>query len=169
MALGTKARLNDATRIDHVYDADGTYDGTATAMDIDMQGFDSCLVTLYGTSVTADGSNFVSGFKITSNSESDGSGTDTDIAETTTTEGGTTIVLAAADYGTAVNTAVNSQALHLDIRADQMPQDDRYIAAVVAATGTYPIHIVYQRYNADHSFKDMYQATRTAFQNDGAL
>lgn len=171
MTMSTTARIDGQIRVDHVYDADGAYDGTATAMDIDMQGYGACLTLLFGTSVAFSAANLITGFKIVSNSDADGGGTDTDIAEAVTTDGGTTQTLTEANAGTAVNTAVNNQLMALDIRASQMPQGDRYVAAVIAATttGALPIHIIYIRYNASHSFKDVIQATRTAFQYDGNL
>lgn len=167
--LVNTGRLSDHIRIDHVYDAAGTYDGTTTAMDIDMQGWDGCLVLLFGTGVAADGTHYTAGLKVISNSDSDGGGTDTDIAEAVTTDGGTTKTLTNADYGTAANTTVNSQLIALDVRASQMPQGDRYIAAYNDGQGTWPVTIVYIRYNGDHVFKDVIQAIRTAFQYDGAL
>lgn len=171
MGLSNKARLCDQSKIVHVHDADGAYDGTATVMDVDMQGFDGCHVFIVGAAVAFTGTNHVTGFKIVSNSDSDGGGTDTDIATAVDTEGLSSTAAAAltqADYGTAVNTTAGDQTMYLDVRADQMPQGDRYIAAVTTSTGTIPISIIYLRYNGDNHFKDMFNATRTAFQFDGA-
>lgn len=169
MALGNKARLCDQVRIDHVYDADGAYDGTGQTM-LDMRDFDGCCVLLVG-GTTASATHHITGFTIISNSASDGSGTDTVFATAVDTEGGTTTAAAAmtqADYGIAANTTINSQMMVLDVRADKMADSDRYIAAVTTSTGTFITHIIYVRYNGNFSFKDMFQATRTAFQLDAA-
>lgn len=167
--LVNTGRLSDHVRIDHVHDIAGAYDGTSGTMDIDMQGWDGCLVLLLGAAVQADATHYSAGFKIVSNSDADGGGTDTDIAEAVTTDGGTTKTLLAADYGTAVNTTANSQLIALDVRASQMPQGDRYIAAVNDGQSTWPCTIVYIRYNGDNVFKDVIQATKTAWQYDGNL
>lgn len=167
MGLGTKARLIDQIRVDHIYDADGTYDGTAGAMDIDMQGWDGCLVMVFGQVSVADGTDHLVAFKVISNSASDGTGTDTDLADAVTTDGGTTTTLTEVNYGTVAPTTLNSQFYALDIRADQMPQGDRYIGASTTKAGTFEIDIVYIRYNGDHAFKGVQQATQVQFQLDG--
>lgn len=169
--LVNTGRLCDHVLITHVHDAAGTYDGTVTTMDVDMKGWDGCLVLLLGAAVQADATHYSQGFRIISNSKSDGTGTDTDIAEAVTTDGGTTKTLAAADYGTAANTTTaTTQLIALDIRASQMPQGDRYIAAYNDGQSTWPCSIVYIRYNGDHVFKDVIQnGARTAFQYDGNL
>lgn len=167
MTQANKARLCDQVKIDHVYDADGAYDGTAQTM-LDMRDFDGCCVLALG-GTTADATHHLTSLNVISNSASDGGGTDHIIAEAVTTDGGTVDDLTQADYGVAANTTVNDQMVLLDVRADQMVGSDRYIAAVTTGTGTFITHIVYFRYNGNFSFKDMFQATRTAFQYDGDL
>ena len=162
--VGT-ARLSETVRMDHVYDANGTYDGTSDDTMLDMLGFDGVLIWAMAAQTVVDASNLITAFKVVSNSASDGSGTDTTLAEIVTTDGGTTTALLAADYGTAVNTTLNSQALYLDIRADQMADGDRYLGVITTATGTIPTHFVYFRYRG-FAFTDVFQATRTAFQKD---
>lgn len=168
MPLANSGRLCDNISVYSVYDADGAYDGTAQTM-IDMKDFDGCCVLLLGSATTPSATHHVTGFKIVSNSASDGTGTDHDIAEAVTTDGGSTKTLTAADFGTAAPSTVGQQLMCLDIRADQMYDGDRYIAAVTTGTGTFTCNIVYIRYRGSFNYKDMIQATRTAFQYDGDL
>lgn len=167
MSLATKARLCDQTKWTYIYDANGTHDGTTPTM-IDMAGWDRCCVMVLGAGTTASATNLVTGFKIVSNTTSAGAGTDHDIAEAITTETGTTKTLTCADFGVVAPTTLGSQMLCLDIGADQMYAGDRYVGAVLAATGTFTCTIVYVQYNGT-SFKDVFQTTRTAFQYDGDL
>ena len=104
-----------------------------------------------------------------SNTTSAGAGTDHDIAECVTTDGGSTKTLTAADVGTTAPTTLHSQLLALDIKNDQMYAGDRYIGAVTTSTGTYTCVILYIRYNGAANYKDMIQSTRTAYQYDGDL
>ncbi len=167
--LINRGKLFDHINIQHIYDADGTHDGTTPKM-VDMQGVDGCLVVVFPTVSQPDGTDHLTGFKIVSNSAQDGSGTDTDIAEAVTTDGGTTQTLDTNDIGTGTaTTALNGNFYVLDIRADQMADDDRYIGAVTAKTGTLEITIMYMTYNLNHAFRDVGQATRLAFQHDGNL
>lgn len=172
MALSNKARLCDQVRFTHIADADGTWDGTTDPM-LDMRDYDGCCIVICATTVAVDATHFLEFAKVVSNSDSDGGGTDHDIAEAVTTDGGSTKTLTGSNYGTAVNTAQNQQMIVLDVRADQMYAGDRYIGLVttVNAGGTYPIHILYIQYNGNFSYKDMFQfaGTRTAFQYDGDL
>lgn len=167
--LATNARLCDCIYVKSVYDTDGAYDGTAQTMH-DMRDWDGCLVLLLPAATTASATHHITGFKIVSNTSSTGGGTDHDIAEAVTTDGGTTKTLAAADVGTSAPTTVHNQLLALDIRADQMYAGDRYIAAVTTKTGTYTCVICYIFYRGNYTYKDLIQAgTRTAFQYDGNL
>jgi hypothetical protein len=160
--------LSEHVRIDHAYDANGAHDGTAFGM-LDMNGWDGCLVLVFGLSVASSATNHVTGFKIVSNTTAAGGGTDHDIGEAVTTEGGTTVALTTADMGTAAAyTSANSEFMALDVRQDEMYPGDRYIAAVTTGTGTYPIHIVYLRYRGDAG-KDIIQETRLQFQYHGNL
>lgn len=167
MGLNTNARLCDSIRIDYAYDADGTYDGTAAM--IDMKDYDGCMVLVLGAATTGSATNHVKAFKVVSNTTAAGAGTDHDIAEAVTTDGGTTKTLTVADFGTVAPSTLGSQMLCLDVKADQMYAGDRYIGAVTTGTGTFTCVIVYIRYRGNFSFKDMFQATRTAFQYDGNL
>ena len=167
--LADNARLCDCIRVDSVYDANGTYDGTADTAMLDMLEWDGCAVLVLPAATAASATNVITAFKIVSNSGATGGGTDHDIAEAVTTDGGTTKTLAAADMGASAGTAIHNQLLCLDIRADQMYAGDRYIAAMLTATGTYTCTVVYIRYRGSFSFKDMIQTTRTAFQYDGNL
>ena len=170
MSLASKARLSDMIKIDYVIDADGTYDGTPDM--IDMKNWDGCLVIVSSGTTTIDNTNHLTGFKVQSNTTAAGAGTDHDIVEAVTTDGGTTQTLTGADmYGTAtaVATTVSDKLMALDVRADQMFAGDRFICARTAGTGTFVTHIMYIRYNGAFSYKDMIQVTRTAFQYDGDL
>ncbi|KKL15349.1 hypothetical protein LCGC14_2506510, partial [marine sediment metagenome] len=72
-------KLLDHVRFDHLYDADGAYDGFAAGAataSIDMKGYDGCLILAFGLDVTASGGNNLSGLIVESNSAADGSGTD---------------------------------------------------------------------------------------------
>jgi hypothetical protein len=168
MALSNNARLCDQIRIDTIYDANGTHDGTTPTM-LDMKDYDACCVLVVPAATTADATHHITGFKVVSNTTAAGAGTDHDIAEAVTTDGGTTQTLTQADMGTSAPTTLHSQLMALDIRADQMYAGDRYIGAVLAATGTYTCNIVYIRYRGHNNYKDMFQTTRTAFQYDGDL
>jgi len=159
------SRLVDNIRVDSVYDADGAYDGTAQTM-IDMQGWDGCLVLVLPAGTTASATHHVTGFKVVGNTSSTGGGTDNTIATAVTADGGTTTALTAADMGTSAPTTIHNQLMALDIRNDQLTSGDRYIAAVTTGTGTYTCVVVYVRYRGHASYKDMIQATRTAFQLD---
>ncbi len=167
MGLNSNARLSDQVRVDSVYDPLGDTDLGAVA--IDMKDYDGCLVLLIPTITTASDSHLITGFKIVSNTTAAGAGTDHDIAECVTTDGGTTTTLTKEDMGILAPSALHSQHMHLDIRADQMYPGDRYIFAVLASTGTYGVAIVYVRYRGHANFKDMIQATRVAFQYNGDL
>lgn len=163
MGLNSEGRLVGQVRFSSVYDADGTYDGTADMLD--MKGWDGCLVLALPADVLPSvGTNFLTGFKIVSNNTAAGGGTDTEIAEAVTTDGGTTKTLTAANMGTAAVASLGNDVLALDIKAEEMPQGDRYIAAVTAKSGTFPVRIVYIQYNGDHVFSNVIQPTRTAFQ-----
>ncbi len=166
MGQNTAARLSDSIKIDTIADADGAFDGTSGTM-LDMRDFDGMACFIIGTTVPAEGTNFLKTFKLVGNSQSNGGGTDNDIMSAVTTEGGSTETLAAADYGTAVNTAHHDQMVMLDMKADQMTAGDRFVAAVTTGSGTWPMVIIYVRYNGTFSTKDMFQATRTAFQLNG--
>lgn len=168
MGLSSECKLSETISLYTIYDAGGAYDGTTPTM-VDMAGYGGCLVLVLGSSVTASATHGVTGFKIVSNTTAAGAGTDHDIAEAVTTDGGSTITLAAADFGTTAPTTLSQQCLYLDIKASQMYAGDRYIGAVIAAAGAFPIVIVYIRYNGDYSAKDLLQSTRTAFQYDGNL
>ena len=165
MANASNARLCDQIKIDTIADADGDFDGTGGTM-LDMRDWDGICCFIVGTTVAADTTHFLTTFKMVSNSQADGGGTDSDVASAVTTDGGTTETLAAADYGTAVNTAFHDKMVLLDVRASQMADGDRYIAPVITSGGTWPMVVVCVRYNG-RSFKDVFQATRTAFQLDG--
>lgn len=158
---------SDNIKIDYVYDADGTHDGTAITM-LDMKGYDGCLCIVTGCGTTIDGTNYVAAFKIVSNSSSTGTGTDHTVAKCVTTDGGTTTTLTGADmYGAATATAaagVHDRFLALDIKTDQLTAGDRYVAAVTTKGGTLPINILYVRYKGDFNYKDMAWATRYNFQ-----
>ena len=169
--LASNARLCDSIRIDSVYDADGAHDLSASAMAIDMKDWDGCLVLVQPALTTADATHHITGFKVASSDASDGSnsGTVTDIAEAVTTDGGATKTLTQSDMGISAPTTLHSQLMALDIRADQMADGHRYITAITTSTGTYTCNIVYIRYRGSHNYKDMIQATRTAFQYDGNL
>lgn len=168
-----EGKLTDHIKVDVAYDA-GTatkYDGTAQAM-IDMRDYDGCAVFVIGTTVAATTAHLVTGFKIVSNTTSTGGGTDHDIAEAVTTDGGTTETLAKGHWGTGTNgvTPIDTCFGYLDIKADDMYAGDRYIAAMTTGvTGTIPYMIVYIRYRGKYSFKDMVQTTRTMFQYTGDL
>lgn len=166
MALGNKARLCDQVKFDHVVDVDGTYDGTGTM--VDMRDYDGCCVVVTG-GTTADTTHHLTSVNVISNTTAAGAGTDHIIAEAVTTDGGTTDDLTQADYGISANTTKNDQMIVLDVRADQMYAGDRFICCSTVGTGTFITNILYIRYNGNFSFKDMFQATRTAFQYDGDL
>jgi hypothetical protein len=171
MGLSNNARLCDQIKIDYAGVAGAAsagFDGTSGTM-IDMKDYDGCLVLILGEVTTASATHSITGFKVVSNNAAAGGGTDTDIAEAVTTDGGSTTTLTVADFGTSAPTAHNDQMLALDVRADQMAAGDRYIGAVVTNTGTYTFTVVYIRYRGGVSYKDMFQATRTAFQYDGNL
>ncbi|HUT13089.1 MAG TPA: hypothetical protein VMY42_21525 [Thermoguttaceae bacterium] len=165
--LANNARMCDQVRIDSVYDPLGDTD--LTALMIDMKDYDGCMVLVIPTITTTSASHLITGFKVVSNTTSIGGGTDHDICEAVTTDGGTTKTLTAANMGTSAPSALHNQLLCLDVRADQMYPGDRYICAVMTSTGTYGSAVVYIRYNGHCSFKDMFQTTRTAFQYDGNL
>jgi len=167
MTLSNNARLCDQINIKTIYDANGTYD--VAADEVDMKDWDRCCVMVLGAATTADATHHITGFKIVSNTTSAGAGTDHDIVEAVTTDGGTTVALTQADYGIVAPSTLGDQVLCLDIRADQMYAGDRYIRAVLAATGTFTCVILYIRYNGSFNYKDMIQATRTAFQHDGDI
>lgn len=168
MGLSNNARLCDQIKIDHVYDANGAYDGTASM--IDMTGYDGCLVLVLGAATVPSATHHITGFKVVSNTTAAGAGTDHDIAEAVTTDGGSTKTLTAADMGTAaMTTQGDTGILCLDVRSDQMYAGDSYIGAVTTGTGTFTCHIIYIRYRGNFNYKDMFQATRTAFQYDGDL
>ena len=163
----TKSRLCDNVKVDYVYSTSGTYDGTADM--VDMRGYDGCMVLVLGSVSALAATDHLTGFKIISNTTSAGAGTDHDIVEAVTTDAGSTKTLATADFGLGAFTSVNDRMMCLDVRNDQMYAGDRYIAAVTAETGTLEIVVVYIRYHGTFSFKDMFQATRAAFQNDSDL
>lgn len=158
----------DNCKIDYQYDADGTLDGTATTM-IDMQGYSGCLVMVFGAATTPSATHCITGFKVVSNTTSAGGGTDHDIAEGVTTDGGTTKTLTNGDFGTAAFTTPSSTFWALDVKAEDIYPGDRYIAAVLAGTGTFTCTVVYLRYGPDNSWKDMFQTTRTCYQYRGNL
>jgi len=163
----TKSRLCDNVSIEYVYSVSGTYDGTAAM--VDMRGYDGCMVLVLGTVSALSATDHLTGFKIVSNTTAAGAGTDHDIAEAVTTDGGSTKTLTSADIGAGAFTTKGSRMLCLDVRNDQMYAGDRYIGAVTAETGTLEIVVIYIKYHGTFSFKDMFQATRTAFQYDGPL
>lgn len=174
MSLATNARLSDCIKIDYTCEvAEGDHDGTAITM-VDMKGWDGCLVlVLTAGGSTINATDYIANFKIVSNSASDGSGTDHDIAEAVTADGGETKTLTGADmYGAATATpaaGVNDKFLALDVRNEQLYAGDRYIAAVTVDAGTLEIVIVYIRYRGNYSYKDMLWSTRYAFQYNGDL
>lgn len=160
-------RLVDHVKIDHIYDADGDYDGMAQASAshrIDMKGYDGCLVVVKGLDVQADSTNYLSGFLVESSASTTGTADNITVATAVTTDGGTDASLVAADYGTAVNTTIQDQVVALDIKTEQLSAGHRYISVLTTGGGTYPIDIMFIRYNAALTYKDMIQATRTAFQ-----
>jgi len=159
-------RLSDKIKIDYVYDADGTW---ADATWYDMKDYDGFMAVALGTSVPAEATNFLKTFKIASNSGSTGGGTDHDIAEAVTTDGGSTTTLAAADMGTTPFTTAGDQVVLLDVGADQMYAGDRYVSVKTTGSGTFPVVFMFIRYNGNYSYKDMFQGTRSAFQYDGDL
>lgn len=169
--LSNNARLCDQVKIDHCYDADGTFDGTTVMLD--MKDYDGCMFVIGGTTVAPGATHFISGIKVVSNTTATGGGTDHDICEAVTTDGGSTKTLAAADMGTAaVTTFTDQNMVVLDVKADQMYDGDRYIGLVTTKGGTgatFPFHCVAIRYRGANTFKDMFQTTRTAFQYDGDL
>lgn len=163
-------RLSDYVKLDHGYDADGTFDGTTVMLD--MAGYDGCLFIVCGTTVAPGATHFISKIRVVSNTTAAGAGTDHEIAEAVTTDGGTTKTLAAANMGTAaVTTATDQNLVILDVKADQMYAGDQYIGLVTEKGGTgatFPFHWVAIRYRGT-AYKDMFQTTRTAFQYDGDL
>ena len=166
-----EGKLTDYIKVDAVFDA-GTatkFDGTAQAM-IDMQGYDGCAVFIIGHATPFSVTNLITNCKLVSNNASLGGGTDHDIAEMVTTEGGSTTTLTAADWGTGTcgATPIDSCFGYLDIKTDDLYAGDRYIAVVTATVaGTIPHTMLYIRYRGTHSFKDMVQTTRTMFQYTG--
>jgi len=170
MGLSNNARLCDQVKIDYVIDANGTYDGTPNMLD--MRDYDGCMIIVSSGTTTIDATNYVAAVKVISNTTAAGAGTDHEIAEAVTTDGGTTKTLTGANmYGTATAaaTTVSDKLIVMDVRADQMYAGDRYICCSTTGGGTLVTHIMYIRYNGHCSFKDMFQTTRTAFQYDGNL
>lgn len=165
MGLNNKSKLLEQINIQHLYDADGTHDGTTPTM-IDMQGWDGCLVLIFGTVSAPNATDHLLTFKVTGNSDADGGGTDHTIASAVTTDGGSTTTLAIADIGTGAATTLNSNFYALDIRADQMTAGDRYIGAETTKTGTFEITIAYIRYNGDHLYQGSHKASHVQFQLD---
>ena len=167
MSLSSNSRLCDNVRIDSVYDTAGDTD--LSGVMVDMKEYDGCLCLILPAATTASDSHLITAFKVVSNTTAAGAGTDQDIAEATTTDGGTTKTLTKADMGVSAPTALHNQLLALDVRADQMYAGDRYIRGEATSTGTYTCTFVYIRYRGAHNYKDMIQTTRLAFQHDGDL
>ena len=170
MGLSNNGRLCDCVKFDYVIDANGSYDGTGDMLD--MKDYDGCCVVVSSGTTTIDATNYIANVVIISNTTAVGGGTDHEICEAVTTDGGTTKTLTGPDmYGTATAaaTTVSDKLIVLDVRADQMYAGDRYICCSTTGGGTLVTHIMYIRYRGAFSFKDMFQGTRTAFQYDGDL
>ncbi len=167
--LANNARMSDTVRIDHCYsDGNGNWDGSTVMLD--MKDYDGCMFIIGATTVAPSATNCIAAVRVISNTTAAGAGTDHEIAEAVTTDGGTTKTLVAADMGTAaVTTFTNQNFIVMDVKASQMYAGDRYIGIMLTETGTFPTHTVALRYNGSFNFKDMFQTTRTAFQYDGDL
>lgn len=167
--LANNARLSDCVKIDQMYsDGNGNFDGSTVMLD--MKDYDGCMFIIGGTTVAPSATNLITAVRVISNTTAAGAGTDHEIAEAVTTDGGTTKTLLCTDMGTAaVTTATDQNLIVMDVRADQMYAGDRYVGIMLTETGTFPSHTIAIRYRGSFSMKDMFQATRTAFQYDGDL
>ncbi len=164
MGMNDFSRLSDNIKIDHVYDADGAYNGTGAGM-LAMRDYEGCLVLAVGASVTPVTTHHITGFKVVGNTTAAGAGTDHTIISAVTTDGGTVTALTQADMGTAAPTAITDQTIMaLDFRSSDMTEGDKFISVISTSTGTFPVTFIYIRYKAAASLIDMIQATRTAFE-----